>query len=435
MADHPRPALGGSFAWKLAGGAARLVAYVLVFLVATRLMSREQYGEAQQILALTALLAAIADFGISGAIRRFLGELEELRPAQTRRYLVRTFAQALGVSVLFAAAVFVLRDPVASWFESPLLVSLAFLAAPLIVLIVLSMQVTAALDGLERFQVQAVIGVLYSLVLGGTTVVALSIAPGARELVLAYVVANALAVVLAGGAVVWLTRGRGRPVSEPLPSSLKYGAWVFLATINGLAVHRINVLVVGGFHDSSEVALYAVADRFFQIPLMGLFLLVGVIAPRAARLVAASDRGGLQKLFEVCNGVIAGVFGLAVAAMFVAVPLMVVLLFPKYPDAGPLIRALLPLAVIRSFGGLAGGGFLIATGHARAVAVISLTATALTLIGDVLLVPGHGSWGAVWVTVAVQTFASIALVAMAVRRMDLRFRLSFRGAREVLMGD
>ena len=435
MADARRRGLGGSFAWKLAGGAARLVAYVLVFLVATRLMSREQYGEAQQILALTALLAAFADFGISGAIRRFLGELEELRPAQTRRYLVRTFAQALGVSVLFAAAVFVLRGSFADWFESPLLVTLAVLAAPLVVLTVLNMQVTAALDGLERFRVQAAIGVLYSLVLGGTTVVALTITPGARELVLAYVVGNCVSVGLAGVAIVWLTRGRGRAAFEPLPSSLKYGYWVFLATVNGLAVHRINVLVVGGYHDASEVALYAVADRFFQIPLMGLFLLVGVIAPRAARLAAASDREGLQKLFEVCNGMVAALFGLAVVAMFAAVPLMIVLLFPRYPDAGPLIRALLPVAIIRSFGGLAGGGFLIATGHARSVAVISLTATALTIVGDVLFVPVYGSWGAVWVMVVVQTLASIALVGLAIRRMSLKFRLSFRGAREVLLGD
>ena len=435
MADARRRGLGGSFAWKLAGGAARLVAYVLVFLVATRLMSREQYGEAQQILALTALLAAFADFGISGAIRRFLGELEELRPAQTRRYLARTFAQALAVSLVFAAGVFLLRDSVATWFESPLLVSLAFLAAPLIVLTVLNMQVTAALDGLERFRVQAAIGVLYSLVLGCTTVVALTIAPGARELVLAYVVGNSVSVGLAGFAVVWLTRGRGRQVPEPLPSSLKYGAWVFLATVNGLAVHRINVLVVGAFHDSSEVALYSVADRFFQIPLMGLFLLVGVIAPRAARLAAASDREGLQKLFEVCNGIVAGLFGAAVVVMLLAVPLMVTMLFPKYPDAGPLIRALLPVAIIRSFGGLAGGGFLIATGHARSVAVISLTATALTIVGDVLFVPVYGSWGAVWVMVVVQTLASIALVGLAIRRMSLKFRLSFRGAREVLLGD
>jgi len=434
MGDAGRRGLGGSFAWKLIGGAARLVTYVLVFLVATRLMSREQYGEAQQILALTALLAAFADFGISGAIRRFVGELEELRPGQTRRYLFRTFAVALGVSLVAAAAVFVLRGSFAAWFESPLLVSLAFLAAPLVVLTVLNMQVTAALDGLERFDVQVAITVPYALVLGGVTIVALSINPGAQELVLAYVVANCTSVGLACATIVWLTRGRERAPRQPLPSSLKYGAWVFLATVSGLAVHRINVLVVGAYHDSSEVALYAVADRFFQIPIMGLFLLVGVVAPRAARLAAASDREGLQHLYQVCNGVVGSLFGVAVVAMFAAVPLMVVLLFPKYPDAGPLIRILLPVAIVRSFGGLAGGGMLIATGHARAVAVVSVVATVMTIGGDVVFVPLYGSLGAVWVTVVVQTASSIALVVLATRRMGLRFRLSFRGARQVLLG-
>ena len=54
------------------------------------------------------------------------------------------------------------------------------------------------------------------------------------------------------------------------------------------------------------------------------------------------------------------------------------------------------------------------------------------MIGDAVLVPSMGSWGAVWVTVVIQSIASIALVVMAMRLLKLRFRVSFRGARDVL---
>ena len=432
MTTSTRPALGGSFVLKALGGVARLVAYLAVFVVATNFMDRDQYGEAQQILSLVALIAAIADFGISGSLRRFLGQLETDRPAQTRPFLLRTAGVALAISVGAALALVILRQPLAGWIEAPQLPALACMAGPLLVLTVLNMQLGATFDGLERFDVQAWISVLYALALGGAAFVGLWLEPVAGRLVAAYVVATTTSGVIALGTVAWVTRGRRRERGFELPSSLRYGGWVFLATVNGLAIHRINVLFVGGYHDGSEVALYSVADRFFQIPIMGLFLFVGVMAPRATRLFTAGDHGGLQRLYQVCNGLAGVCFGAAIVAMIAFMPLVVTLMFPKYPDAVPLIRVLLPVAVLRIFGSLAGGGLLIATGHAREAAVISIAATALTVIGDAVLVPSMGSWGAVWVTVVIQSAASVALVVLAMRLLKLRFRVSFRGAREVL---
>jgi len=432
MNTSKRPALGGSFVLKALGGVARLVAYLAVFVVATNLMDRDQYGEAQQILSLVALIAAIADFGISGSLRRFLGELETDRPAQTRPFLVRTAGVALAISAAAAVVLVVLRQPFAGWIEAPQLPALAYLAGPLLVLTVLNMQLGATFDGLERFDVQAWISVLYALALGGAAFVGLWLEPVAGRLVAAYVIATTTSGIIALGTVVWVTRGRRRERGFELPSSLRYGGWVFLATVNGLAIHRINVLFVGGYHDGSEVALYSVADRFFQIPIMGLFLFVGVMAPRATRLFTAGDHGGLQRLYQVCNGLAGVCFGGAIVGMFVLMPWIVVWMFPKYPDAVPLIRVLLPVAILRIFGSLAGGGLLIAAGRAREAAVISITATVLTVIGDAVLVPSMGSWGAVWVTVVIQSIASIALVVMAMRLLKLRFRVSFRGARDVL---
>ena len=141
--------------WKGSGGVARGVAYVTVFLAGTNLLSRDQYGEAQQLLSLVALAAAIADLGISGSIRTFVGTLAVRDPASTRRFLMQTFARSTSIALLAAALVVGLRHLLAAWFDSPLLAELAWLAAPLLVLTVLNLQLNATLDGLERFGSQA----------------------------------------------------------------------------------------------------------------------------------------------------------------------------------------------------------------------------------------------------------------------------------------
>jgi len=411
------------------------VAYVTVFLAGTNLLSRDQYGEAQQLLSLVALAAAIADLGISGSIRTFVGTLAVRDPASTRRFLMQTFARSTSIALLAAALVVGLRHLLAAWFDSPLLAELAWLAAPLLVLTVLNLQLNATLDGLERFGSQALAAAFYAVLLGGGVVIALLAEPVAASLVRAYSLAMAVIALVGVVMIAWFTRGQGEPATDAeLPPGVRYGAWVFLATLFGLATSRLNVLVVGLFHSSDEVALYSVADRFFQIPILGLFLFVGVLAPRATRLYTQGDGDGLQKLYQVCNGLAGLAFGAVIVALLVVCTPMITHLFPKYPDAIPLIRWLLPIGLFRAFGGIAMGGLLIATGHARQAAVLSVGATIVNLVGALVLVPTLGAMGAVYVTVVVQIATAVAGVVLATRLLELRFRLSFRGAKAVLLG-
>ena len=434
MTSTPLRPLGGSFAWKLTGGGSRFIAYVAVFLLAANLLSREHYGEAQQVLAVVAVAAAFADFGLSGSMRRFLGQLAMTRPAVMRPFLLRTTAPATGLALLGGAVMFLAREPLARWFESPLLTALIWLAAPLTVFWVLNVLLSSVLDGLERFDLQAGTATLYALALGGGTAFFLLGNPDAAALVWAYLVSHVAVVLVMAVLVVWATSGSWRAGGESVPAPMAYGGWVFLATIGGLIVSRVNTLVIGAYHGADEVALYSVADRFFQIPLMGSFLLVGVIGPRASRLEAAGDRRGLQDLFRVSNGGIGLLFGAALAVIFLATPLIVSLMFSKYPDAVPLIRVLLPLGLLRTFGGIAAGGFLIACGHARAVAVVSVISMVLVVTGDLVFVPVHGSWGAIWVSVVVQGTAAMVGVVLVGKLLKIRFGMSLRGARELLLG-
>ncbi len=434
MTPTPLRPLGGSFAWKLTGGGARFVAYVAVFLLATNLLSREQYGEAQQVLAVVAVAAAFADFGLSGSMRRFLGQLAMTRPAVMRPFLLRTIGLGFGLALLGGGVMVAAREPLARWFESPLLTTLIWLAAPLTVFWVLNVLLSSVLDGLERFELQAGTASLYALTLGGGTALFLLSNRDAAALVWAYLVSHVAVVLVMAVLVVWATRGSWGSGGLSVPAPLAYGGWVFLATIGGLLMSRVNTLVIGAYHDAGEVALYSVADRFFQIPLMGSFLLVGVIGPRASRLQAAGDHRSLQALYRVCNGGIGLLFGTALVAIFVATPLILSLFFSKYPDAAPLIRALLPLGLLRTFGGIAAGGFLIACGHARAVALVSVISTILVISGDLIFIPTHGVWGAIWVSVVVQGTAAVVGMILVVRLLGIRFGMSLRGARELMLG-
>jgi hypothetical protein len=54
--------------------------------------------------------------------------------------------------------------------------------------------------------------------------------------------------------------------------------------------------------------------------------------------------------------------------------------------------------------------------------------------GDLLFVPAHGAWGAVYVSLVVQGTAAVIGVILVTRLLRIRFGMSLRGARELLLG-
>jgi len=416
-------------------GFARFLSYVGVFLLATNLLTRGDYGEAQKILAMVAIVAGAADFGMSGASRYFVGKLEVHQPHLIRPYVLRTVLTVLALGVLAAGAVVALRHPIAGLTHSTELPALAWIAAALVVLMALNNLQAAVIGSLERFGLQATVGVVFSTATLGATVWCLWTRPDAGGLLLAYTVSSIPAVLLELGILVWVTGGSSPPDAEAAkerpPSPLGFGWWVFLAGLGGLIINRMNVLLIGLFHDNSEVAAYSVAERFYMLPALGILLFVQVVAPRIARLQADGDRAGIQRVYGVVNGLVAVLFATITLALCVGCGPLLEVISPKYTDTVPLIWILMSTVLPRILATVA-LGMLIAAGRPRPVVAITFATLALTFVAGMIVVPGAGAMGIVWVTAAVQLVMAVVGIATACRLMGLRFSVTLRGAWDVL---
>lgn len=430
-----RPALGVSLLWKGIDGFARFLAYVGVFLIATNLLTRDQYGEAQKILSMVVIVSGAADFGLSGASRWFVGRLEVQRPHLIRPYVVRSVLTVLLMAMLAAAAVVLLRAPIATLTRSSELEALIWIVAGLVVLMSLNNLQAAIIGSLERFGAQAAVGVVLSAGTIAATVWCLWQRPDAHGLVLAYLLASIPAVVLELAILVWATGGSlasAAPAErEAPPSPLGYGWWVFLAGLGGLVINRMNVLLIGAYHDNSEVAAYSVAERFYLLPALGILLFVQVVAPRIARLQADGDQAGIQQVFQVVNGIVLVFFAAITVTLCVGCGPLLAVISPKYTDTVPLIWILMTSVLPRILATLA-LGLLIASGRPKPVVAITFATVGLTFIGGLVVVPASGALGIVWVTAAVQLVMGVAAIATCCKLMGLRFRVTLRGARQVL---
>jgi O-antigen/teichoic acid export membrane protein len=195
---------------------------------------------------------------------------------------------------------------------------------------------------------------------------------------------------------------------------------------------RGSVLLVGLFQDAEEVALFAVADRFFSIPALGMTLFAGVVAARMARLWTAGDHTGMQRVYEISLGVAAVSFGAGILTLMLTTTPLLHAVSPKYPDAAPLIWILLAVSLPRVLGLVASVGVLLATGKAGPLVLATVVEVAATTAGAALFVPRYGALGMAVVAAVVHAGFAAASILMVRRHMGLRFRITLRGAREVL---
>ncbi len=185
---------------------------------------------------------------------------------------------------------------------------------------------------------------------------------------------------------------RRRPDLAVSPLFPVADSWMVYSTAAPLAL----ALIAG----SSEVGLFAGADRITRVAIMLTFPLSMVMYPRVNALMAQSREAaarvagpflGFQILLSVCIG---AVFFLA------ADPLATIVLGPGFQKSAEVLRWLSALSLLTGLTGALSRQFLIPLGWSRDVSRITLSFTLLYLV---LLVIGCRTMGA--------TGAAIALIA------------------------
>lgn len=427
----------GTLALRVASAALSLGSGVVL----GRVLGVDGFGRYAYATSWAALLVIPASLRASMLVVRLTAHYEAERDWATMRGLLGLLGRRVLVASVLVTAAAIASGAVASrlgWAPSALddaAMGLALLTLPLVSLGQLAQGYLEARQWIVTSQVPDVVmrqGLPVALV-GLAAVLGMQVTPGAAACAL--LIGSALFLV----AHVMLAR---RAAPEELRSAVpRYdldrvrGRLVPLVVTGGLlaVTQQAGPLVVGALASSEDVAVYVAGARFANILVFVPASLNVAFGAAAARLWAAGDREGLDRVApRTALLAFAGNLPLAVGLVLGARPLLALL--GHGFDAGAPILGVLVLAQLVSNAGGPNGIVLVMTGHERDAAMGMLVAAVVTLGLTAVAAPLAGAMGAAWAAVAGTVAWNLALAFAVRRRLGIGVGV-FAGLLQLLRSD
>jgi O-antigen/teichoic acid export membrane protein len=198
-------------------------------------------------------------------------------------------------------------------------------------------------------------------------------------------------------------------------------AWLVGATVlaflSGTVIinAQIGVVLLGTMADSGSAGLFAVAQRGAMLVAFPLAAVNSAIAPTAARLWAAGERGELQRLVTLsARGALLAALPVAGAFVFFGGPILR-LVFGADFSAADVSLAVVSLGQMANVATGSVGVLLVMTGHQREAALGTAAGAGLNVLLTIALIPPLGALGAA-AAAAASNVVSNGLLVIAVRR-------------------
>ncbi len=407
---------GGRFAFLISSGyatvtAASAVMLVALLMVAGRLLPPAEYGKFSFALALATIVETLMDIGLGPITVRTVARDREGAGALFRHILgLKLVWVVLGLTVLLVAAPLLRTDPA--------VIRACYLLGISSAIRSYLLSVRGLLQGLNRFDLEAVTVVADRGLLLGLGTLALLGGFGLYGLSLAFVVARLLMFVVvtlvvtrvAGSAAPTFDRAIWRELQA---AALPLG--FFMITLN--LYTYIDTVILGLMRSDAETGWYAASYRVYEGLMYAPSVMAAVLTPRFSYLFV-HDGDALRTLFRRSLGASA-VLAIAVGGggLLLARPMVTLLFGPGYEPA------IAPLQV------LAGGSlFVFCTWILHAAAISSnldgrlVATTAVGLVTNVALnvafIPRYGITGAAWATVVAEAVTVTLLFVQVHRRLQ-----------------
>jgi O-antigen/teichoic acid export membrane protein len=219
-----------------------------------------------------------------------------------------------------------------------------------------------------------------------------ALSPSVGSTLLSFFLATLAAAMIAYG-LISSRRGPALTIGDwwlHLKRTASYGSSVLARFTGTIAVQRVNFFVIAAMMGNVELGLYSVAtavvDVLLRIPDAASWILIPLTAKKG-------DKDAHAATVNYARAVVAlTLVGALVFAVF-GREIVVAVFSRNFEAAMPALRPLLAGAVILAYATVVESS-LLGRGAAREVAVATWVGGATTLIGDLILIPGHGLFGA-----------------------------------------
>lgn len=319
----------------------------------------------------------------------------------------------VGLSAVFAGMALVL---VPSMRENPDFLVLGYVAAA-------TTGLTPAwyFLGIERIRVMAVIQLGFRAV-GAVLTFLLVKSPSDAWIVMALFTASSVGPLIVADVLMYRDVEFRRPTRRHSLSELKYGSTIFVATLAVTLYTALNVVLLGFFASSEEVAHFGAGERLVRVAITLLGPIGAAVIPRMTALHTAgeSDRAKRLLMIAVAVGALPAI-AITLILVLLGEPIIRLIYGEAFvADAVPVLRVLaliIPINVVAVVFGV----WLMTLHRDRLVVSIALVAGISNIILGSILASLYGAIGMAWAVVAAEGVAAagaLAVVTWGSRRRE-----------------
>lgn len=371
---------------------------VLATPVIVRVLGPSEYGVYAFLLSALGVLALLADGGVFDGIRKFISETD--RSANWQDQVFALYVRAAVLLIALMAAVIFLAielDILVRYFG--LQYNRYFIA---VVGVIAAKQFGAlsrsALMGLNLERISESLQILNKLLFVGVGLTLLLLGYGILGLLVARIVGH-LALAILGGVLLarhidlsWL--GRRLPDSFPTRELLQFNAGSFVLFGLYVSILHTDILMINWFHSSTETGIYRAALTLAEFLWFVPRIVQMTLLHSTSRLWSEQNHERITTISaRTTRYTLAFTLLLVIGLAGLARPAVTIYYGPEYSEAvGPLLILLpgaLGFAVARPI-------FAIGQGNAdlRLLNYATGGAAAINLVGNLILIPSYGIYGA-----------------------------------------
>jgi exosortase len=394
---------------------AGLAAGLVMSIVLARGLGPHAMGDYSYLLWIARVVTAVATLGFAVATTRYTAEALGRGDRGGAAAFVHFFArrQLLATAVVAAALL-----PLAAWLAP------GNLRWPLVIVALglfpttLEAIYTHAVHGAQRYDLTTQVSTFKMVLFLLSAVAVVGLGGGILALVAGTTIATTISCGLQRRQVRQLYTARPDAIAPPARAEMR----AFLLPLSVVAVldtivwDRSELLFLRLYTSSEEIAFYSVAFGLATRAMVAPHVVAGTLLPALATLHGREARGDFQQLYREALRAVALV-GVPLTAVVAALaPGVVHVLYgAPYAAVAPLLGPLLAVSLVGVMRQVAWAA-LRATGDRHWGLHITWASAAVNLALAALLIPAHGTWGAVAANAAAQLMASgLAFFAVARR--------------------
>jgi len=419
------------------GQVARMAAQgAIVYLLAGRFLTADEYGTLFYAVSILGIGVLVASMGFAKSAARYVAEYGERDPAQIP-HIVRSALTYNVVGVVAVAAVLAaFHDRLAALLGQPGIATLLLVGAAYVAARSLQKASTLLLQGFNRVDLSAVVGVVANVSLLAFIVVFLLLGWGLPGAMLGYTVGYALAA-LVGFAVLYVRfyrpHVRGKPAEEGLYRRvLEYSVPLAVTRGSNVLDNRVDTILVGYLLNPAAVAYYTLGKQISEFVVAPASSLGVAVSPTYGEQNASDSLDRAARLYETTfEYTLAMYLPATVGVLLVADPAIRVVFGQEYLGAIPVLEVLSVFVLVKALDKITSDG-LDYLGRARARAIAKSGASIGNFVLNLLLIPAIGVVGAALATVVTHSLMLAVELVIVYRQLGLSLPRLLRATGVVL---